>query len=250
MKGLRVAVTVVAAIFLRPGFMAIQPNDSRVLIFFGKYMGVVRDSGFFWTNPLALKKRVSLRVRNFNSKKTKVNEASGSPIEIAAVVVWKVVDSARALFDVDNYTEFVDIQTETAIRALATRYPYDPVEEETLSLRGNPEDIAAELRGEVQARLSVAGVEVIEARITDLSYAPEIAQAMLRRQQAQAVIAARRLIVEAAVTMVQQALNHLKEENIVDLDEEKKAAMVNNMMVVLTGEHGVTPVVNTGTLYS
>ncbi len=240
----------ILSILLMAGFVPVQPNEARVLLFFGHYTGVIRESGFFWVNPFAIKKRVSMRVRNFNSEKIKVNESSGSPIEIAAVVVWKVIDSAKALFEVDHYSGFVDIQSETALRALAVRYPYEPDDESQYSLRGNPEDIAEELKKEVQARLNVAGVEVMEARLTHLAYAPEIAQAMLRRQQAQAVIAARRLIVDAAVGMVDQALTHLSEQKIVDLDEEKKAAMVNNLMVVLTGDHGPTPIINTGTLYT
>jgi regulator of protease activity HflC (stomatin/prohibitin superfamily) len=232
------------------GFVAVQPNQARVVIFFGRYTGSVLDEGLGWTNPFALKKLVSLRVRNLNTKKLKVNDSTGNPIEIAAVVVWQVVDSAKALFDVDHYNEFVDIQSETAVRGLASRYPYDPGQESDKSLRGTPDAIAEELRQELQTRLAVAGVEVREARLTHLAYAPEIAQAMLRRQQAQAVIAARRLIVDAAVGMVQHALSDLAQQNIVQLDEERKAAMVNNMMVVLTSEHGATPVVNTGTIYT
>jgi regulator of protease activity HflC (stomatin/prohibitin superfamily) len=235
---------------LAPGFFTVQPNQARVLVFFGRYTGSCHHTGFNWANPFAIKKKVSLRVRNFNSVKIKVNDASGSPIEIAAVVVWNVVDSAKALFDVDDYGEFVDVQAETAIRALATRYPYDPPEEGKTSLRENPDAIAEEMRLEVQRRLEVAGVEVLEARLTHLAYATEIAQAMLRRQQAQAVIAARRLIVEAAVGMVQHALDDRCKHNIVNLDEERKAAMVNNMMVVLTSEHGAAPVVNVGSLYA
>jgi regulator of protease activity HflC (stomatin/prohibitin superfamily) len=244
------SLVLLMAAVLALGFFTVQPNQARVLIFFGRYTGSTREDGFRWANPFAIKRTVSLRVRNFASEKIKVNDAVGNPIEIGAVVVWKVVDSAKAMFDVDDYVQFVDIQSETAIRALATRYPYDPMEEEKTSLRGSPEAISEEMREEVQQRLKVAGVEVLEARLTHLAYAPEIAQAMLRRQQAAAVVAARRLIVDAAVGMVQHALEDLSRHKIVDLDEEKKAAMVNNMMVVLTSEHGTAPVVNAGTLYS
>jgi regulator of protease activity HflC (stomatin/prohibitin superfamily) len=232
-----------------PGFVMVQPNEARALIFFGKYAGSVRESGFFWVNPLTLKKRVSLRVRNFNSEKLKVNDAAGNPIIIGAVVVWKVVDSAKALFDVDNYEEFVAIQSETAIRSLASRYPYDSHADDVPSLRGIDE-VAETLKREVEERLEVAGVEVIEARISHLAYAPEIAQAMLRRQQAEAIIAARRKIVEGAVGMVESALARIEGENLLQLDEERKAAMVNNLLVALVAEGDVQPVINTGTLYS
>ncbi|WP_457630367.1 SPFH domain-containing protein [Oceanithermus sp.] len=231
-----------------PGFFTVQPNQAKVLVFFGRYTGSVREDGFWWTNPFAIRHMVSLRVRNFNSDVLKVNDKHGNPIEIGTVVVWQVVDTARAIFDVDDYEEFVRVQVETAIRALASRYPYD-AEEHELSLRGSPDAVAQALTEEVQERLKIAGVKVIEARISHLAYAPEIAQAMLRRQQAQAIISARRLIVDAAVGMVQQALEHLERENVVTLDEEKKAAMVNNLMVVLTGEQSASPIVNTGTLY-
>lgn len=231
------------------GFMVIQPNDSRVLILFGKYTGTVRDSGFWWVNPFTVKKHVSLRIRNFNSDKLKVNDLHGNPIEIAAVIVWRVVDSARAIFDVQNYEQFVAIQSETAIRSMASEYPYDVSDEETASLRGTPQEIAENLKKTLQARLEVAGVEIMESRISHLAYAQEIAQAMLRRQQAQAVIAARQKIVEGAVGMVQMALTSLSEQNIVKLDEDKKATMVNNLMVALVSETSTQPVINTGTLY-
>jgi regulator of protease activity HflC (stomatin/prohibitin superfamily) len=239
-------------LLLLSGFFTVQPNESRVLIFFGRYIGSCQTEGFRWGNPFAQKRRVSLRVRNLTSDTIKVNDESGSPIEIAAVVVWRVVDSAKALFDVDRYEQFVSIQVETAVRSLATRHPYDPADAEgnEPSLRGDQERIAEELREELQDRLTVAGVEVQEARLTHLAYAPEIAHAMLRRQQAQAVIAARRLIVEAAVGMVDDALKGLAEKGIVTLDEERKAAMVNNLLVVLTSEQASSPVLNTGTLYS
>ena len=235
-------------LLLAPGFFTVQPNQAKVLVFFGRYIGSVTEDGFWWANPLASRRQVSLRVRNFNSEILKVNDKHGNPIEIGTVVVWQVVDTARAVFDVDDYEEFVQVQVETAIRALASRYPYD-AEEHELSLRGSPDAVAQALTEEVQERLKIAGVKVIEARISHLAYAPEIAQAMLRRQQAQAIISARRLIVDAAVGMVQQALTHLERENVVVLDEEKKAAMVNNLMVVLTGEQSASPVINAGTLY-
>ena len=237
------------AILILAGFMAVQPNDSRVLILFGKYTGVVRQSGFWWVNPFTIRKKVSLRIRNFNSQKIKVNDLHGNPIEIGAVIVWKVVDSAKAVFDVDNYEQFVDIQSETAIRTLASEYPYDVEDEDKSSLRGSPLEIAESLQRTVQSRLEVAGVDIIEARISHLAYAQEIAQAMLRRQQAQAIIAARVKIVEGAVGMVEMALKALSENNIVNLDEDKKATMVNNLMVALVSESEVQPVINTGTLY-
>lgn len=232
------------------GFIMNQPNESRVLIFLGKYTGTIRDSGFFWVNPFALKKRVSLRVRNFNSGTLKVNDAKGNPIEIASVVVWRVVDTAKAMFDVDDYKGFVAIQSETAIRALASSYPYDSYEDDVASLRGIPEEVAEAMKQQVQERLQVAGVEVIEARISHLAYAQEIAQAMLRRQQAEAVIAAREKIVEGAVSMVEMAITHFEQQHLVKLDEERKASMVNNLMVALVAEGDAQPVINTGTLYS
>ncbi len=231
------------------GFFIVQPNEARVLVLFGKYIGSVRGDGFWWANPFAVKRHVSLRIRNFNSERIKVNDLHGNPIEIAAVIVWRVVDSARALFDVDHYENFVAIQSETAIRTLASEYPYDVEDEEVSSLRSRPQEIAERLRHQVQTRLEIAGVEVTESRISHLAYAPEIAQVMLRRQQAQAVIAARRKIVEGAVGMVDQALHMLSEQKIVQLDEEKKATMVNNLLVALVSEVEATPVINTGTLY-
>jgi regulator of protease activity HflC (stomatin/prohibitin superfamily) len=231
------------------GFMIVQPNESKVLILFGKYTGTVRDSGFWWVNPFTVKKHVSLRIRNFNSEKLKVNDLHGNPIEIAAVIVWRVVDSARAIFDVQNYEQFVAIQSETAIRSMASEYPYDASDEVTASLRGTPQEIADNLKKTLQSRLEVAGVDIMESRISHLAYAQEIAQAMLRRQQAQAVIAARTKIVEGAVGMVQMALKALSEQNIVNLDEDKKATMVNNLMVALVSETSTQPVINTGTLY-
>jgi hypothetical protein len=236
-------------IIMLTGLIMVQPNDSRVLIFFGKYIGTVRHSGFWWVNPFTVKKRVSLRIRNFNSQRIKVNDLHGNPIEIGAVIVWKVVDSAKAVFDVENYEQFVDIQSETAIRTLASEYPYDVEEDDKSSLRGSPQEIADSLKNTVQTRLEVVGVSIIEARISHLAYAQEIAQVMLRRQQAQAIIAARTKIVEGAVGMVQMALNALSEQKIVTLDEDKKATMVNNLMVALVSESDAQPVINTGTLY-
>ncbi len=236
-------------VLLLPGFFILQPNEAVVLTFFGRYVGSVREDGFWWTNPFASRRRLSLRIQNFNTEVLKVNDRHGNPIEIAAVVVWRVQDTAKAAFDVEDYPTFVRVQVETAIRAIASRYPYD-AEEPEVSLRGSPEVVAQELKEEVQRRLRVAGVEVLEARISHLAYAPEIAQAMLRRQQAQAVVAARRLIVEAAVGMVKEALDRLVQEEVVELDEEKKAAMVNNLMVALTSEQPTAPVVNVGSLYT
>ncbi len=239
----------IASMLTLTGLFPVQPNEARVLILFGSYIGSQRKSGFWWANPFATKKRVSLRVRNFNSERVKVNDADGNPVEIAAVVVWRVSESAKAIFDVDNFEEFVGIQAETALRSLATRYPYDSGGEERASLRENPDELAAALKVELEERLEVAGVDVLEARLTHLAYAPEIAQAMLRRQQAQAVVSARRLIVEAAVGMVEDALNGLSQRGVVDLDDEKRAAMANNLMVALTSEHAATPVINAGTLH-
>jgi len=240
------ALALLASLLLSAGLFTVQPNEAVALVFLGRYVGSVREEGFHFANPLAQRKRVTLRVHNFASDKLKVNDAHGNPIEIAAVVVWRVVDTAKALFQVENYQSFVAIQSEAAIRALASRYPYDA---EGRSLRGNPEEIAEELKAEVQERLKVAGVEVLEARLTHLAYAPEIAQAMLRRQQALAVVAARRLIVEAAVGMVKEALLGLEAQGIA-LDEERRAAMVNNLMVALVAEAQAQPVMNVGTLYT
>jgi regulator of protease activity HflC (stomatin/prohibitin superfamily) len=236
-------------ILLLIGFAVVQPNESKVLILFGNYTGTIRISGFWWVNPFTVKKHVSLRIRNFNSDKIKVNDLHGNPIEIAAVIVWRVVDSARAIFDVQNYEQFVAIQAETAIRTLASEYPYDTNEGEKESLRSSPTEVAENLQKELQKRLEVAGVNVVEARITHLAYAQEIAQAMLRRQQAQAIVAARFKIVEGAVGMVQQALQDLSDKKIVNLDEERKAQMVNNLMVALVADHEAMPVINTGTIY-
>ena len=232
------------------GFFMVHPNEAKVLQLFGKYVGTVHEPGLKWANPFYSKTAVSTRVRNFESGKLKVNDSNGSPIEIAAVVVWKVFDTAEALFVVDDYEEFVQIQSESALRNLSTTYPYEPHEGEGMALRSNPVEIAEALRDEIQDRLEQAGVTVIEARISHLAYASEIANAMLRRQQASAVIAARTQIVAAAVSMVEMALEELAKKHIVDLDEERKAAMVSNLLVVLCSDRHTQPVVNTGTLYN
>src|SRR5262252_6331681 len=231
------------------GFFVVEPNQATVLMLFGNYRGSERRPGLWWANPFMTKKRVTMRVRNFESSKLKVNDHDGNPIEIAAVVVWRVVDSAEAIFQVDNYDNFVHVQSEAALRNLATGHPYDAHNDGQMSLRGNTVEVAEQLKGEIQARLEKAGVEVMEARISHLAYAPEIANAMLRRQQASAVIAARAKIVEGAVSMVQMALDELAQRSVVTLDEERKAAMVSNLLVVLCSEHETQPIVNAGTLY-
>lgn len=231
------------------GFFTVQPNQGVVLTLFGKYVGTVTAPGLRFANPFYTKKHVSLRVRNFETSKMKVNDHDGNPIEIAAVVVWKVVDTAEAIFQVDNYENYVHVQSEAAVRNLATAYPYDAHEDHQVSLRGSTAEVAARLKEEIQERLAVAGVEVIEARISYLAYAPEIAAAMLRRQQASAVIAARQKIVEGAVGMVEMALEMLANKNVIQLDGEQRAAMVQNLLVVLCGEAAAQPVLNTGTLY-
>ena len=231
------------------GFFVVEPNQSTVLLLFGNYRGSERRPGLWWTNPFMTKKRVTMRVRNFESSKLKVNDHDGNPIEIGAVVVWRVVDSAEAIFQVDNYDNFVHVQSEAALRNLATGHPYDAHIDGQLSLRGNTLEVAEQLKAEIQERLQKAGVEVLEARISHLAYAPEIANAMLRRQQASAVIAARAKIVEGAVSMVQMALDELAKRAVVTLDEERKAAMVSNLLVVLCSEHETQPIVNAGTLY-
>ncbi len=251
------------------GFLAVQPNDARVLLLFGDYRGTVRESGFYWVNPFFTKKKISLRIRNFETgslttpetkdvagnitqhrsrttgKPAKVNDRDGNPIEISAVVVWKVVDTAEALFEVDDYEHFVEVQSEAALRSMASRHPYD-CNDDNVSLRGNTEEISSQLRGDIQARLDKAGVETIEARISHLAYAPEIAAAMLQRQQAQAVVAARTQIVEGAVGMVEMALAHLAKDKIVELDDKQRAGLVSNLLVVLCSDRHTQPVVNTG----
>jgi regulator of protease activity HflC (stomatin/prohibitin superfamily) len=235
--------------FLMVGLFIVNPNEGRVLQFFGDYVGTAKKPGLAWANPLLTKKRISLRVRNFESSRLKVNDHEGNPIEIASVVVWRVVDTAEAVFEVDDYQNFVKVQSEAAVRNLATRYKYDAHEEHEISLRGNTAEVAEHLKKEIQERLARAGVEVMEARISHLAYAPEIAQAMLQRQQAGAIIAARQRIVEGAVGMVQMALDMLSQRDILDLDNERKAAMVSNLLVVLCGERATQPVINTGTIY-
>jgi regulator of protease activity HflC (stomatin/prohibitin superfamily) len=232
------------------GFFMVHPNEAKVLQLFGSYAGTAKEPGLRWANPFYAKTKVSSRVRNFESGQLKVNDSHGSPIEIAAVVVWKVFDTAEAIFEVDDYEQFVQIQSESALRNLSTTYPYEPNEEEPVALRSHPVEIAAALRDEIQDRLEKAGVSVIEARISHLAYAPEIAHAMLRRQQATAVIAARTQIVAGAVGMVKMALAQLNAENIVQLDEERKAAMVSNLLTVLCSEESAQPVLNTGSLYT
>ena len=247
--GLTCILLVLVIAFLLAGVFVVNPNEGRVLQFFGRYVGTVRDQGLRWANPLFTKRRISLRVRNFETERSKVNDTDGNPVEMAAVVVWKVVDTAEATFEVDDYVNYVHVQSESAVRNLATRYPYDTHEEGRISLRGNTEEIAGQLQTEIQGRLHKAGVEVLEARITHLAYAPEIASAMLQRQQAGAIIAARSQIVDGAVSMVEMALENLSKREIVELDEERKAAMVSNLLVVLCGDKATQPVVNTGTLH-
>lgn len=265
--------TFIVGLIVLCGLMAIAPNQGRVCLLFGEYKGSVVDSGFFWVNPFYSKKKISLRIRNFEtgsqhvpetkgadgrvvakqtrtaSRPSKVNDRDGNPIEISAVVVWRVVNTAEALFEVDDFEHFVEVQSEAALRNLASRHPYDS-EDHEMSLRGNITEVCAQLRTDIQERLDKAGVEVTEARISHLAYAPEIAAAMLQRQQAQAVVAARTKIVEGAVGMVEMALDHLSEQNIVDLDDERRAAMVSNLLVVLCSDRHTQPVVNTGSLYN
>ena len=267
-----IGLLLLAALTIK-GFAAIQPNSSRVLLLFGGYKGSVKESGFFWVNPFFTKKKLSLRVRNFETgsivspeeknemgqvvkagvrsagRPSKVNDRDGNPIEISAVVVWKVVDTAEALFEVDDYQDFVRVQSEAALRVLASRHPYDSDDSE-ISLRGDTVEVCEQLQVDIQERLAKAGVEVIEARISHLAYAPEIAAAMLQRQQAQAVVAARTKIVEGAVGMVEQALDHLQRDGIVELDDDRRATMVSNLLVVLCSDRHTQPVVNTGTLYN
>lgn len=231
------------------GFFIVNPNEAKVLQIFGKYVGSVKAPGLRWANPFFSKRRISQRIRNFETTRLKVNDREGNPIEIAAVVVWKVVETAEACFEVDDYNNYVHVQSEAALRNLSTSYAYDSHVDHQMSLRGNTVEVAAHLKTEIQDRLAKAGVEVIEARISHLAYAPEIAAAMLQRQQASAIIAARTRIVEGAVGMVEMALDRLNEKAIVTLDEERKATMVSNLLVVLCGERAAQPVVNTGSLY-
>ena len=245
-------VGIAAAVFVPIGFYIVNPNMSRVMVLFGDYQGTVRQTGFWWTNPFMSKTKVSLRAHNVASEKIKVNDAVGNPIEIGAVVVWRIADTAQAVFDVEDYTEYVDIQIETAVRRLASLHPYDEHDStgETVSLRGDQEEVTAELQEAIAERVSRAGVEVLEARISHLAYAPEIASAMLQRQQAQAILSARRQIVQGAVEMVEDALEQLKRGEIVELDDERRATLVGNLLVVLCGQENAKPVLNTGSLYT
>ncbi|MFG2342140.1 SPFH domain-containing protein [Streptomyces yangpuensis] len=253
--GVKVALIVtgvllgLASVIAMSGLNTVAPGEARVVQLFGRYRGTIRADGLRWVNPLTSREKISTRVRNHETAVLKVNDAYGNPIELAAVVVWRVEDTARAVFEVEDFTEFVETQTEAAVRHIAIEYPYDAHEEGGLSLRGNAEEITEKLAAELHARVEAAGVQIIESRFTHLAYAPEIASAMLQRQQAGAVVAARKQIVEGAVGMVELALTRLAEEEIVDLDSERKAAMVSNLMVVLCGDRAAQPVLNTGTLY-
>ena len=242
-------LVLVASMLLLTGLFVVNPNEGKVLQLFGNYVGTVKRPGLRWANPLYTKKRISQRIRNFESARLKVNDNEGNPIEIAAVVVWRVVDTAEAVFEVDDYNNYVKVQTEAALRNLATSYTYDSHDDAQISLRGHTTTVAEHLKKEIQERLARAGVEVMEARISHLAYAPEIAHAMLQRQQAGAIIAARQRIVEGAVGMVEMALDMLSRRDIVTLDNERKAAMVSNLLVVLCGERGAQPILNTGTIY-
>lgn len=243
-----VIVGFIAWIIMLPGFFIVEPNGSKVLVLFGSYKGTVKQSGFYWSNPFLTKKAVSLRARSLNGERLKVNDHDGNPVEIAAIVVWRVNDTYESMFEVDDYEQYVALQSETAVRHLAQSFPYD-AEDESISLRRNTDDVCENLKAELSERLKLAGVEIIEARLAHLAYASEIAGAMLRRQQATAIIAARQKIVEGAVGMVEIAVRRLDEDATLKLDDERKAAMVSNLMVVLCSDHSVQPVVNTGTLY-
>jgi regulator of protease activity HflC (stomatin/prohibitin superfamily) len=245
-------VGMVAVLLACLGFVVVQPNESRVLILFGRYIGTVVETGLCWVNPFTVfwRETVSLRVRNFQSERIKVNDASGNPIDIAAVVVWRVTDTAKSVFDVEDFEQFVVVQSETAVRHLASSYPYDDYGEGAVSLRRSTDEVLGALHSELQARLTTAGIEVLETRLTHLAYAPEIAEVMLRRQQAEAIVAARRTIVAGAVGLVEMSLNELEAKGVVELDPERKAAMVSNLMVVLSGDRGPSPVINTGSLYT
>ena len=253
-SGLRIAAGVItaAAAVLAPGFVVVQPNESRVLILFGRYVGTLTEARLWWVNPFTVfwRQGVSLRVRNFQSERIKVNDASGNPIELAAVVVWRVVDTAKAVFDVERFEQFVTVQSETALRHLANEHPYDDYTQDVISLRGHGDELRASLEAELQTRLQPAGIEVLETRLTHLAYAPEIAEVMLRRQQAEAILAARRTMVMGAVGLVQMALAGLADSDLVELDPERKATMVANLMIVLSGDHSPMPVINTGSLYA
>jgi len=244
--------SIVAGVFMLPGFVLVNPNGSRVLLLFGKYIGTIRSNGLFWVNPLYVKKKISLRARNFDSERLKVNDKLGNPINISTILVWRVRDTHKAAFDVDNYENFVRVQADAAVRVLASKYPYDNFADEghaeDITLRSSTTEVNEALEKELDERLDIAGIEVMESRIGYLAYANEIASAMLKRQQATAIVAARHKIVEGAVSMVEMALNELSKKNIVDLDDDKKAAMVSNLMVILCSDKDATPVVNAGTL--
>jgi regulator of protease activity HflC (stomatin/prohibitin superfamily) len=244
------AALVVLAAPLAGGLFVVQPNEARVLTLFGRYLGTVTQPGLWWCNPFTKRLTVSLRVRNFQSDRIKVNDASGNPIQIAAVIVWRVTDTAKAVFDVADYEQFVSVQSETSLRHLASEYPYDDYKPEVISLRGNADEVRDSLQAELHTRLQLAGIEILETRLTHLAYAPEIAEVMLRRQRAEAILAARKTMVQGAVGLVQMALAQLADSDLVELDPERKAAMVSNLMVVLSGDHTPTPVLNTGSLYT
>jgi len=247
-----VVILVIFAIFILAGLFVVNPNDARVMVLFGKYAGTIRQDGFFWTNPFIVKRRISLRARNLSGQKLKVNDKLGNPIEIAAVIVWQIDETARAAFEVDSYEQYVVIQSEAAVRHLAQSYPYDTFDDtghDVLTLRASTDQVNQLLITELEDRLARAGVKVIEARLSHLAYAPEIAEAMLRRQQATAVVAARSQIVHGAVSMVEMALQQLAEKHVVELDEEKRASMVSNLLVVLCSESAASPIINAGTLY-
>jgi len=245
-------IAIVVAIFMVPGFVMVQPNNSRVLLLFGKYIGTIKKNGLFWVNPFYTKKKISLRASNFDSERLKVNDKLGNPIMISTILVWRVQNTYKAAFDVDNYENFVRVQTDAAVRKLASMYPYDNFADEghaeDITLRSSVNEVSETLEKEIDERLSIAGIEVLEARIGYLAYAQEIANAMLKRQQATAIVAARHKIVEGAVSMVEMALDKLNDKEIVDLDEERKATMVSNLMVILCSDKDATPVVNAGTL--
>ncbi len=245
-------ILILPIILILPGFFIVNPNGSKVLVLFGAYKGTVKENGFFWANPFLSKQRISLRARNFDSERVKVNDKIGNPILINVILVWRVRDTYKAAFEVDQYEEFVRVQTDAAVRKLAGSYPYDNFDDEQadITLRSGMDEVNEALENEITERLAIAGIEVMEARIGYLAYAPEIASSMLKRQQAVAIVAARKKIVEGAVGMVEDALNQLTEDNIVDFDEDKKASMVSNLMVVLCGDKEATPVINTGTLHS
>lgn len=246
------AITIIVALVMAFGFVMVQPNNSRVLLLFGKYVGTIKKNGFYWVNPFYTKKKISLRASNFDSERLKVNDKLGNPVMISTILVWRVLDTYKAAFDVDNFENFVRVQTDAAVRKLASMYPYDNFadegHDEDITLRSSVNEVSEALEKEIEERLKIAGIEVLEARIGYLAYAQEIANAMLKRQQATAIVAARHKIVEGAVSMVEMAIEELNKNDIVDLDEERKAAMVSNLMVVLCGDKDASPVVNTGTL--